>query len=207
MPSSAITFDNLFQVICHITNPASVFDFGAGAGKYGKIVKLLKESGKLATAKTVAIEIDNDYINAFGLRLIYDEIVNLNLQSIVGDGSIHGDIAVLGDVIEHLPKSKGIDLCEFLMYQFKYIYVVTPVDMKQDSWHGKNQEMHISRWLEHDFTKYPNTSCIRKDGMILAIINGIDCKREELLEVKIKGEDIILTLPERNGIILAAKST
>ena len=202
MPGSATTFDKLFQLICLILKPDSVFDLGAGAGKYGRLIQLLKEHHRVPIQRTVAVEVDSSYVSQYGLSQIYDEIMMKNLSSIIGDESIEGHTAILGDVIEHLPKSQGIDLLEFLMYQFNYLYIVTPIDMKQGYWQGKKQEMHISRWLEGDFLKYPNTSAVRRDGMLLAFVNGIETVREYQLEVAVNGGQVYVRAP--NGDCITA---
>lgn len=201
MPSSAITFDNVFQLICQILKPRTVFDFGAGAGKYGRLIKLLNETHKTLIENTTAVEIDEEYIKNFSLESIYSKVLQTDLKAVVGEEAINGDLAILGDVLEHLPKSKGVDICEFLMYKFKHIYIVTPIDMIQDSWHGKTQEMHISRWFEVDFQNYPDTSCIRLDGMLLVVINGIPCQQEEKIKIELNGNNIQITLPYRVSVL------
>src|SRR5437870_5018807 len=61
------------------------------------------------------------------------------------------DAVMIGDCIEHMRKSVGVDLLNFLVYRSKIIIVKFPLQMIQTSWQDHKSEAHISIWSEHDF--------------------------------------------------------
>ena len=61
---------------------------------------------------------------------------------------------IVGDVIEHLPKSAGTDLLHFLVYRSKVIFVKFPVQLVQNDWEGHVSEAHVSVWSDVDFASF-----------------------------------------------------
>jgi len=49
------------------------------------------------------------------------------------------DAVILGDCIEHMRKSVGLDLLNFLVYRSRIIVVKFPVQMIQDPYQGHNE--------------------------------------------------------------------
>ena len=64
------------------------------------------------------------------------------------------DLVVIGDCIEHMRKSEGVDLLNFLIYRCKYILIHYPDRYVQGSVDGHIHEAHISVWSEHDFSGF-----------------------------------------------------
>ena len=62
MPYSSSIFDKSIEEIIRLLKPESFLDLGAGAGKYGELVKKINSSIKLT-----AVEIEKDYIKNFKL--------------------------------------------------------------------------------------------------------------------------------------------
>ena len=60
-------------------------------------------------------------------------------------------MVIIGDCIEHMPKSVGLDLLNFLTYRAQYIIVLAPEFLVQGSVDGMKSESHISVWSEYDF--------------------------------------------------------
>lgn len=127
--------------------PASMLDIGAGAGKYGKIAREIMGTA----SSTTALEIDEEYIKTFSLATIYDVVLSGSSDQLIKDPSLRYDFVVLGDVLEHMRKSDGIDLLNFLYYRTSYIFIVLPADFEQDAVDGHAAEAHISVWSETDF--------------------------------------------------------
>ena len=50
------------------------------------------------------------------------------------------DLVIIGDCIEHMRKSDGVDLLNFLMYRSGYICVIYPEAYIQDDWDGHAAE-------------------------------------------------------------------
>ncbi len=81
--------------------PASLLDVGAGAGTYAR---LLADD---RPARLVALEVFEPYVERYGLRELYDEVV-------LGDARTTdlppADVVVLGDVAEHMSVAEAQDL-------------------------------------------------------------------------------------------------
>ncbi|MBM3350143.1 MAG: hypothetical protein FJY58_10690, partial [Betaproteobacteria bacterium] len=147
MPYSSVVFDMLSINIINALRPKSILDIGAGSGKYGRLIRLLQQNDPSYELETLAcVEVDRTYIDSFGLEKIYDRVIQEDIRSWENLIEMQGDLAIVGDVIEHLPKSAGEDLIDFLTYNFKHTLVITPIDMAQGAWQGRDQERHISRW-------------------------------------------------------------
>jgi hypothetical protein len=58
---------------------------------------------------------------------------------------------IIGDCIEHMRKSAGLDLLNFLIYRTGYTVLLVPENYVQDDWEGHAAEAHISTWTIHDF--------------------------------------------------------
>jgi len=176
MPYSSSIFDNLTGNIIATASPKTIVDIGAGAGKYGKIIRQVEELCQVKIHKT-AIEIDEAYIQEFKLHELYDSVKSVDARQLLNQTpGVKGDMCILGDFIEHLPKSDGIDLLNFLLYRFSIVLTVVPVDMYQDEWMGHAQEAHISLWYLEDFQKFPKTTIIKRyegeGSFLLACLNG-----------------------------------
>jgi hypothetical protein len=78
----------------------------------------------------------------------------------------------MGDVIEHMKKSEGLDLLSFLSYRAKYIVIVYPFGYLQ---YGVDTpfDAHISAWLPWDF-----------DNLGLEILNNYEEKYMKLIILK-----------------------
>jgi len=177
MPYSAMVFDQMIAGLITMMKPTSVLDIGPGAGKYGLIVKALREGG-MEIESLAAVEIDESYIEQFKLNDIYD-MVQLGDAAMLPDvgPDAEWDLVILGDVLEHFRKSRGTDLMEYLYYRTKYIVLVVPIDYIQGAWEGHHAEAHISTWYPADFTRY-KASCFSSTSptgseVQLILINGL----------------------------------
>jgi hypothetical protein len=129
MPVSVNVFDNVMKEMVTLCQPEVVLDIGPGAGKYGRMSCDIENETRRSIRK-LCIEIDKEkIIKRFNLNSIYNEIVNEDAATVVKRyPSFTGDLAIAGDVIEHMTKSEGVDLIEYLQYRFKYVFLVIPVD-------------------------------------------------------------------------------
>ncbi len=176
MPSSSGIFDNLTGNIIATVTPKTIVDIGAGAGKYGKLIRQIETLCRIKIHAT-AVEMDEGYIRDFKLHEVYDTVISMDATQLLRQTpGIKGDICILGDFIEHLPKSDGVDLLNYLLYRFSIVIVVVPVDMYQGEWMGHAQEAHISLWYESDFTSFKKVSIVKRfEGdtcFLLACMNG-----------------------------------
>ena len=139
MPISADAFDYWVGTMVSLLQPATVCDIGPGAGKYGKLVRKKASEEGFATHIT-AIEIDQSYVQEYDLRNIYDSVVIDDAINLVRTPRVRFDLVLIGDCIEHMRKSAGVDLLNFLVYRSGYICVIVPEMAVQDDWQGHASE-------------------------------------------------------------------
>jgi hypothetical protein len=92
--------------------------------------------------------------------------------------NVTGDIVVAGDVIEHMTKSDGMNLIEYLQYRFKHIFVVIPVDWVTLSYLDREHESHIAIWRAKDAMNFEGGYCVERvlqsgNRFPLGAVNGI----------------------------------
>jgi hypothetical protein len=204
MPFSANTFQVLIDRSLSQLRPKSFCDIGAGAGKYGKMIKEICERHDFE-CETTAIEMDLDYINTYELSKIYDSVLNINAISLLSlESPVKGDVCMLGDFIEHLPKTAGIDLLNYLIYRFNLIFLVIPIDLAQDGLDGHAQEQHISVWYPHDFDIFQNKSVITRTfepfnlKFMLVVINGNQVDKKDLFFLYDNDDSVSCGFPYKN---------
>lgn len=147
MPFSTSVFDVAVSGVLRNIAPATALDIGAGAGKYGKLIKAASPE-----CIVTAIELYREYVERFSLHAIYDEVQcgdALALIETAVDKTY--DLVVFGDVLEHFRKSYGVDLLNFFVYRSRYILALFPSDYVQNSVEGNRAEAHLSIWSENDF--------------------------------------------------------
>lgn len=180
MPYSNKIFDNLAKNIIEYIEPKKVLDIGAGAGKYGLIVRDIEPN-----AHIIGVEIERDYIIKYNLSKVYNEIRCDNAACLIdGDCKEKFDLVIFGDVLEHMKKSTGLDLLNFFIYRSKFILIVYPEKYLQDNVDNYKHEAHISVWSEADFINFAHTSTPKQDRQRLIIIKGYIPAEKTLEKVK-----------------------
>lgn len=166
MPYSSDAFKFYVTQLVTMQQPSRVLDIGPGEGKYGKVVR-----EAWPAAHRVAFEIDESYVARFALRDLYHEVYVADAAELINHPRVRYDIVVIGDCIEHMKKSAGLDLLNFLVYRSGYICVIYPEAYVQDDWEGHAAEAHISTWSPHDFAGW---DVVHKnwEGMHLFLIKG-----------------------------------
>ena len=169
MPYSSFIFDKSIEEIIRLLKPQIFLDLGAGAGKYGELVKKISPSTKLT-----AVEIQRDYIKKFRLPSIYNEVWNISVTDLINPKYYDSnfDVIMIGDIIEHLKKSDGIDLLNFLIYRCRWIILEFPHHYLQNSVDGYHSEAHISVWTKDDFVSFERTQLYEKDTQRLVVLRG-----------------------------------
>lgn len=167
MPFSTSIFDEIVKTTIKHLSPKRCLDIGAGAGKYGKIIRTI-----IPDSHIIAIEIEPSYISEYNLRHIYNEVKLMDALNLIYEKiDEQYDLVILGDILEHLKKSAGVDLINFLVYRTKYILVNYPFRYLQNDVDGYKHEAHISVWHENDFTAFNHISLV-KDNQHLVFIEG-----------------------------------
>jgi hypothetical protein len=166
MPVSLPIFDEEIELLFKHLPFDSVLDIGPGEGKYGKMLQRLQPS-----ARRIGVELDASYVEQYRLREIYDDVLVQDAARLMDRiDQTHGAI-IIGDVIEHMRKSVGLDLLNFLVYRSRVIIVKFPVQMLQNAWDGHASEAHVSVWSEHDFAGFDHIF-VQRDLMRLVLIRG-----------------------------------
>jgi len=169
MPYSNNFFDKKIGEILEYIKPNKFYDFGAGAGKYGDIIK-----EKSKRTYSIAIESEKDYIEKFNLVSKYNKVFNFSILNFLHHSYYNNDfdVVMFGDVIEHLKKSDGLDLLNFLVYRTRWIIVEFPQKYLQNPVDGHFSEAHISIWGKNDFCGFDVSDLINQSGQCLIIIKG-----------------------------------
>lgn len=174
MPYSLPFFDDVVNYLIKHIMVETCLDIGAGAGKYGKMVRQFHPGSRLT-----AIEIDPTYIEQFNLKDIYDNVLCQDATQLIEVLTENYDLVILGDCLEHLRKSQGIDLLSYLLYHSRYLLIIYPEGLIQGSWQGHPQEAHISAWFPSDFINYDHL-LMKRMHTVLVAVNGFLLRRVDL---------------------------
>jgi len=166
MPFSANAFDSEIEHYFRLTEHANVVDIGPGEGKYGRMLRRVRPDIKL-----IGVELDPSYVEEYRLRELYDEIWIMNAAELMNELDRAFDALIFGDSLEHMRKSAGVDLLNFLVYRCKIIMVKFPLQMLQNAWEGHASEAHLSVWSAHDF-KGMDCLFAERNSICLALIRG-----------------------------------
>lgn len=146
MSVSFVVFDSLARQLIEWIAPRQAIDFGAGAGKFGRLLRSAAPG-----CRSVAVEPEAAYVERFGLHGLYDEVrIQTAAQWQASGINERFDLAILGDCIEHMPKSVGLDMLNALAYRAAYTLVIAPEFLVQGSVDGVDAEAHVSVWSERD---------------------------------------------------------
>jgi trans-aconitate methyltransferase len=167
MPYSEPTFDDAVAKFIAKCNASHYLDIGVGAGKYGRIIRASNPD-----ATIVGIESEAAYLREFQLAKLYTKLIHGRVQRFIArHPDFATDIAIIGDCIEHLKKSDGVNLLHYLVYRTRYIVVIFPTRYVQYSWRHHSSEAHRSVWDRSDFRQFQYT--LRKKGVMnMAVIRG-----------------------------------
>jgi len=146
-PSSNNALDDRIRAFLKNCPEDNYFDVGPGEGKFGKMIREL--FGK--KPRIVAVEPDKEVVKKCKLNEIYNHIEEKRAQDLIYRiPDFRTDIVIMGDILEHLKKSDGIDFLEFISYRCKYIILKFPSAYMQYA--KKNPfDAHVSIWQPKDF--------------------------------------------------------
>lgn len=169
MPYSSGKFDKEISEYIKKRQYKKYLDIGAGAGKYGKIIRNIIQGAYIE-----AIEGEKSYIDRFNLNSIYDKVYPDLVENFFDKYPKYTtDMAIIGDCIEHLKKSDGINLINELAYRTKEFIVVFPSRWVQWDIDGVLLEIHRSVWSEKDFYNFDYIFKSKKDPEInMVIVKG-----------------------------------
>src|SRR5688572_29064891 len=127
--------------------PHSIVDFGAGGGKYGRLIR--KALGK--SPKIIGVDGYQPAVDALREGGVYDGASCKLLENWLDDTSDRHSLAIFGDVIEHLTPRQIHRVMRSAMQRFDHIIIVVPLhDIFQDDSYGNELEIHRA-YITHDF--------------------------------------------------------
>jgi SAM-dependent methyltransferase len=146
MPGSFPVFDAVVRHLVTLLVPQRALDIGTGAGKYGRLL-----ADAAPGCHRTGVEVEPSYVQAHDLQTLYHR---LDLADATQWWRQHPseafDLVLLGDCIEHMPKSAGLDLLNAMVYRCGYLLVVAPEFIVQGAVDGVAAETHLSVWSERD---------------------------------------------------------
>lgn len=117
----------------------TMVDFGAGAGYYGKLFKRL-----LPACRREAVEAYLPYLEKFNLWRLYHMIYVEDASKMALPDA---DIAIFGDVVEHMTKEVALDFLWRIEAKYKHVIISIPFgSYPQGAVGGNEYERHLSEW-------------------------------------------------------------
>lgn len=143
MPTSHNTNVEYVAKLLRDKNPQTVLDIGAGAGKYGHLVRAV-----LPSARVDAVEVWQPYITEYKLKYLYNRIYKADVRFF---DYFHYDMVILGDVLEHMTKEEAQAIWSNIKGKAKYAIFSIPIsDCPQGHVHGNPHEEHIKDDWTHE---------------------------------------------------------
>jgi hypothetical protein len=133
------------------TQPLSIVDFGAGAGKNARISReiLSKE------AKIIGVEGYKETVHMLNNLQLYDEVKHTLIQQWINSDSAYYDLAIFGDVLEHLKPKEIHYIIKKCRSKFKKIIIICPLyEIFQEELYGNALEIHQTYITSSFFDKY-----------------------------------------------------
>lgn len=151
---SAHSCDYIFANQIRGLNPRSAVDFGAGDGKMGRIIR--ECFGK--ECQITAIEGHEETGAMLAKEGPYDTVKVCLLQDWVQQNAAHYDLAIFGDVLEHLTPSQIYKVMNKCTETFDHIIIHAPLyEIFQESVHGNPLQFHQSYITPRFFDRFSVT--------------------------------------------------
>jgi len=149
-------------------SPRNILDVGVGFGKYGFIARQVLDASRNHywdfQTKITGIEIFPKYILPHH-RALYNNFLIGNVTDFPVEAY---DLAIFGDIIEHLKKEEGESILKAYKEKCKNVLVSCPNGhYEQGEVYGNIHETHLSDWREEDFLRLGGS--IIGSGAILTV--------------------------------------
>lgn len=121
--------------------PVSVLDVGVGAGIYEELLRPI-----VPDARFIGVEVFEPYLERFGLRGRYDEMLVADVMDL--DPLPTADVVILGDVLEHLVHQQALTLWARARRASRAaVFLSLPiVEYPQGEVDGNPHEAHLHTW-------------------------------------------------------------
>ena len=123
-----------------LEHPAQhIVDVGAGDGKWGKLLHNIVK-------RIIAIEVWEPYIEKHNLRNHYDDVICADIRGF--DGWYGNDVAIFGDVLEHMGRRDALAVIEGVKTARLDAYLTVPITpCPQNGTVYENPfETHVDQW-------------------------------------------------------------
>lgn len=123
MGSSDRTLDYITQAQITALCPVSVVDFGAGAGKYGYIIRTVRGND----CRMTAVEGFAKTVEYLRQDKNYDVVCHALIRDWLATNTQRYDLAIFGDVLEHLTRREIFHTLSQARVFFNEIIIVVPL--------------------------------------------------------------------------------
>ena len=131
--------------------PRRIVDLGAGGGKNGRITRRILSD----RAELIAVEGCEKTARMLSTLDLYDDVHHSLIQDWVSRDSDTYDLAIFGDVLEHLEAREIHVVIRQCLRKFRNIIVVCPLhEIFQDELYGNPLEVHRAYVTENFFDRY-----------------------------------------------------
>lgn len=132
---------------------ATLLDVGAGEGKIGLMAKRARPEGVVH-----AVEIWEPAATYLESVPAYEKVLRGSAEGLLDGAPVLKtggyDLAVFGDVLEHLRLSDAVDVLDFVLQRVKHVVVVWPLGYAQDPMGGNCSEVHRCSIELSDLTRF-----------------------------------------------------
>jgi SAM-dependent methyltransferase len=112
-----------------------VLDIGVGSGTYAKL---------LPGSEITGVEVWEPYVEKFGLKDLYKELIIEDARKVDYESLGHFDVAIAGDVLEHMTEDEAKELVEKLRSIADTVIISLPIGhYPQDEYEGNPYEKHV----------------------------------------------------------------
>lgn len=161
------------------TRPRSILDVGCGFGLWGFMARMYTDLDERRLqrdqwkVRVDGVEFFSSYIGPIQ-RELYTHVFIGDAMKIVPQLGDY-DLAICGDMIEHLTKPEGIQLIQLLKQRTKRFFIITPARwIEQGNVFGNPKERHISKWTREDFEPF---------GRVLELNRTLVLEAEGVLQI------------------------
>ena len=137
-----------------------ILDIGVGMGTYKKLME-----GKFQTpVEWTGVEAWEPYIEQFGLKKLYDEIIVEDVRKLNLADLSSCDFVLCGDVLEHMTKEEALQIANDCLDNFNGMLISIPIiHSPQGAFAGNPFEVHVKDDWSHDevleSSRYMRTFC------------------------------------------------
>jgi hypothetical protein len=148
----------------------------------------------------LAIEVDAGHVERFSLGSVYHQVETLDATRWwQEDPESAFDLVVIGDCLQHLPKSAGLDLLNALVYRCAWLVVLVPEFIIQGAVDGADSSVHRSVWSERDMHWHDLWAWDNARAITMFVLRGYQPSALNIDELVHRVNDAALPLKDYDG--------